>query len=179
MKRGARLAAYLIIAGLVAWAVYLLTVGLPFIGVFETVPGEPGLEPWITYMPYQPALYSLFALLVVALGLIRDEWLVLAWMGLALHLIAGVLLIFSLGIVYIAATGVLAVPVGVVQWQASGNRRWLRGAWGGVAILLVVGALMAWNPLGYASLALAGALGVALWVVSRARRAGTTPHGPE
>jgi len=157
VKRGARIAAYLIIAGLAAWGAFLL---IPSAG----------------FRAYPPALYSLLALLVVALGLIRDEWLLLAWIGLALHLIAGVLLIFSLGIVYVAATGVLSVPVGIVHWQASGERRWLWGAWGGVAVLLVVGALMAWNPIGYVAFALAGALGVALWVVGRARRAALTPH---
>jgi hypothetical protein len=103
----------------------------------------------------------------------------LAWAGLGLHLIIGGLLIFSWGIVYIAATGALAVPVGIVHWQASGNRRWLWGAWGGVAVLLGVGALMAWNPLGYAVLALAGTMGVALWVVGHTREFAPTPHGPQ
>lgn len=118
MKRGARLVAYLIIAALLVWAVYLLVIGQPNPLYAEAQPGEPLPPPQTIYVRYLPALYSVFALLIVALGLIRDGWLPLAWAGLVLHLIIGGLLIFSWGVVYIAATGVLAVPVGVVQWQA-------------------------------------------------------------
>ncbi len=176
LKRGARILAFLIIAALLAWAVYLLVVGQPNPVYAEGQAGDALPPPQIIYVRYLPALYSVFALLVVAVGLIRDEWLLMAWIGLALHLIAGGLLIFGWGIVYIAATGALAAPVGIVHWQASGERRWLWGAWAGVVVLLVVGALMAWNPFGYAALALAAILGVVLWVVGHVRRTAPTPH---
>jgi hypothetical protein len=81
LKRASRLAAFLLIAGLLAWAVYLFTVGVRWVGYFETVPGQAGLQEQITYRPYLPALYSVAALVVVALGLLRDEWL--PWRGRA------------------------------------------------------------------------------------------------
>jgi hypothetical protein len=66
----------------------------------------------------------------------------LAWVGLLWHLIIGGLLIWGMGIFYIAATGGLALLVGVLQWQVTHQAKWLLAAWAGVVIVLVSGALL-------------------------------------
>ena len=96
--RMARIAAFGLIAALAAWAAYLVIVGVPYTTYGEVQPGQ-ALGPALTvYMPYFPALFSPLALVLVAIGLIRDRWLPLAWVGLLLHLAIGGLLIFSWGI---------------------------------------------------------------------------------
>ncbi len=167
LHRAARLAAYLLLAALAAWDLWLLLVGTPTPYYSETFPGSEGLATTLVYQRYPPALPALIALAVVALALLRDQWLRLAWLGLLPHLIWGGLLLFSWGLVYVAATGVLVVPIALLQWHVTDERRWLWIAWAGPAILLLVGALMAWNPFGFACLALALGASVLLVVLHR------------
>jgi hypothetical protein len=166
IKRAARLAAYLLILGLLGWDIYLLTTGLPATRFAEGFPGTPGLVIETVHRPYLPAWYSLAALLPLALGLLRDEWLPLAWLGLLLHLVVGGLLLFSIGFWYVPIIGLLAVAIGVLQWQASQRARWLLASAGGVAVVLLVGVLMNWTPLGVPLLVAGGLLAlllIALW----------------
>ena len=142
VKQIARLVALLMVIALAIWGLYLLIVGLPSTNVPRVPPGEPLPPGLILYMPYHGALYSLLALALVAIGLMRDRWLPLAWVGLLLHLIIGGLLIWGMGIFYIAATGGLALLVGVLQWQVTHQAKWLLAAWAGVVIVLVSGALL-------------------------------------
>jgi hypothetical protein len=142
IQRLARTVAFLLLAALAAWAAYLVVVGVSYTVVSQVQPGQPLGPAQIVYEPYYPAFYSPLALLLVAIGLIRDRWLPLAWVGLLLHLAVGGLLIFSLGIVYIAATGLLAVFVGIIDWQASHQDRWLVAAGCGAAVVLLVGVLL-------------------------------------
>lgn len=166
IKRAARLTAYLLLLGLLIWDLYLLAIGLPAALYAEGFPGTPGLAIETVHRPYLPAWYSLAALLPMALGLLRDEWLPLAWLGLLLHLAVGGLLLFSAGFWYVPIMGLLAVAVGVLQWQASRRARWLLASAGGVAIVLLVGVLMNWTPLGNPLLILGVLLAlllIALW----------------
>ncbi len=167
LHRAARLTAYLFLAALAAWDLWLLLVGTPTPYYSETLPGSQGLVTNVIYQRYPPALPALVALAVVVLALLRDNWLRLAWLGLLTHLIWGGLLLFSRGLYYVAATGVIIVPVALLQWQVTGERRWLWVAWAGPAILLLVGALMSWNWLGYASLGAAIVASVLLVVLGR------------
>lgn len=167
IKHSARLAAYLIILGLAAWDIYLLTIGLPWTGYSETFPSTPGLTSTIVFMPYQPALYSLVALLPIAIGLSRDKWLPFTWAGLLLHLIVGGLLLFSLGLLYIPIIGLLAVVVGVVQRQVSHQARWLLASAGGVGVVLLVGLLLSYSAFGVALLVMGGLLALGLLAIWR------------
>lgn len=171
IKRAARLAACLLILGLIGWDVYLLTVGLPAARYAEGVPGPAGPTIETVYRPYLPAWYSLAALLPLALGLLRDEWLSLAWLGLLLHLVVGGLLLFSIGFWYVPITGFLAVALGVLQWQARQRVLWLVASAGGVAIVLLVGVLMKWTPLGVPLLAAGMLVGIVLLMIGRRRSA--------
>ncbi len=168
LKRSARLAVWLLLAALCAWAIYLLAVGVSYTSYPQVQPGQP-LPPGETArMPYWPALYSPLTLVLVAIGTIKDEWLPLAWVGLLLHLALGGLLIFSLGLVYIAAAGALAVPVGLLAWQAERQVRWLLASGAGAALVVLVGITLRGTIYGVAILA-AGVL-MALLVVPLARR---------
>jgi hypothetical protein len=172
IKRAARLAAYLLILGLLVWDVYLLTVGLPVARYAEGLGGTTGLAIEAVHRPYLPAWYSLAALLPLALGLLRDEWLPLAWLGLLLHLVVGGLLVFSIGLWYVPIIGVLAVAAGILQWRASQRARWLLASAGGVAVVLLVGVLMNWTPLGPPLLVVGSLLALlllALWRLQRNR----------
>jgi hypothetical protein len=174
-NRAARLAAYLLIAALAALAAYFVIVGVPYTTYAEVLPGSgQALGPAQTvYMPYYPALYSPLVLVLVAIGLIRDRWLPLAWVGLLLHLAIGGLLIFSLGILYIGVTGVLVALVSIIEWQATGRARWLLAAAAGAALLLLIGAVMLGTafavPLLAAGLLLSGWV-LALWTQHRQER---------
>ena len=153
IKRTARLAAYLLIAALAAWAAYFVIAGVPYTSYAEVPPGQPLGPAQTVYMPYYPALYSPLVLLLVIVGLIRDQWLPLAWIGLLLHLAIGVLLIFSFGILYIGVTGLLVTLVSLIQWEASGRARWFLAAAAGAALLLLIGVVMLGTVYGYPLLA--------------------------
>jgi hypothetical protein len=169
IKRAARLAAYLLILGLMGWDIYLLTIGLPASRFAEGVAGPAGPTIDIVHRPYLPAWYSLVALLPMALGLLRDEWLPLAWFGLLLHLVVGGLLLFSIGFWYVPIIGVLAVAVGVLQWQASQRAWWLLASAGGIAVVVLVGVLMSWTPMGVPLLVVGFLLTLLLIALGRPR----------
>jgi hypothetical protein len=137
----------LLVLGFAVWAIYLLAVGLPVTVIPESPPGATTPPGAIVYQPYFGAVYSLAALLLVGAGLLRSKWLPLAWVGVALHLLSGGLLIFSMGILYIAVAGGLAVPLGMLQWQITQQRKWLATAWIGVGLVLLVGILLAGTSL--------------------------------
>jgi hypothetical protein len=75
---------------------------------------------------------------------------------LLLHLVVGGLLLFSIGFWYMPIIGFLAVAVGILQWQASKRARWLLASAGGVAVVLLVGVLMSWTPMGVPLLVVGG-----------------------
>lgn len=52
IKQITRTVTFLFVAALVAWAVYLLVVGLPIVSVPEGSPGEPVLPGELIYQPY-------------------------------------------------------------------------------------------------------------------------------
>lgn len=146
VKQIARAVAFLFVAALAAWAVYLLIVGLPVVSVPEGQPGEPLLPGEIVYQPYLGASYSLAVLLLIGVGLLKDKWLPLAWVGIVLHLLFGGLLIWSMGILYVAIAGGLAVPLGILQWHISQQNRWLATAWVGTGLALLIGFLLVGTP---------------------------------
>ena len=154
VTRIARTTAFLLIASLAAWALYFVIVGLPSTGYSAVPPGQP-LPPGQTiYEPYYPALYSTLPLLLIFIGLLRDRWLRLAWLGVVLLLALGALLIFTLGIFHIAAAGLLAFLVAVVHWQASGRAHWLLASAAGAGLVLLIGCVMLGSIYGYPTLAL-------------------------
>ena len=169
IKRSARFATYLLIAALAVLAAYFVIVGVPYTTYAEVQPGQALSSALTVYSPYYPALYSPLVLVLVAIGLIRDRWLPLAWVGLLLHLTIGVLLIFSLGILYVGVTGVLVALVSLIEWQATGRARWLLAAAAGAALLLLIGAVMLGTTYGYPLLA-AGLILFGLVIVLWTRR---------
>ena len=139
----ARLAVFLLVAALLVWALYLVVVGLPYPEVRETVTGvTTSRQTIVNYVPYYGGIYSTAALVLVVLGVSRDKWLPLAWVGLLSHLAVGAIAIWGMGIIYIAATGILAVPVGILQWQNTDQKRWLLAAWIGVGLTAITGTIL-------------------------------------
>ncbi len=170
ITRTARVGAYLVIAAMAAWAGYFVFVGVPNTTYWEVQPGQALSLARTVYLPYYPALYSPLALVLAALGLIRERWLPLAWVGLLLHLAIGGLLIFSLGIFYIAVTGVLTALVGIIEWQATGRARWLLAAGAGAALELLIGVVMLGTTYAYPLLAAGLLLGGSVMVLWTWRR---------
>lgn len=117
LKQPSRLAALIITTTLFLGVLYLLVVGMPHRVVPETLPGQALPLGQVVYRPYLPAIYAVPALLFILIGLLRDKWLLLAWAGMALLVLFGGLLIFSMGFYFIAAGVVLAVALGVLQWR--------------------------------------------------------------
>jgi hypothetical protein len=167
LKQGARLTAFLLIVAFVIWAIYLLIVGLPGISVPEIRPGESPVPGQTTNTPYLGAAYSLLALLIVAIGLLRDKWLPIAWLGVLLHLAFGGLLIWGLGILYIGVAGTLAVLVGILQWQVSRQVKWVYAAWAGNGVVLLTGLLLSGTAYGLYILVLGVLLGLVLFSLQR------------
>jgi hypothetical protein len=169
-NRTARIAAFVLIAALTGMAAYFVIVGVPYTTYAEVLSGQSLGPAQTVSMPYYPALYSLLPLLLVAIGLIRDRWLPLAWVGLLLHLAIGGLLIFTLGIFYIAATGALVALVGIIEWRATGLARWLLAAGAGAILVLMIGAVMLGTVFAYPLLAAGLLLGgwvMSLWIRGR------------
>jgi hypothetical protein len=177
IKQGAWLAGVLLVVMLIAWALYLLSAGLPVTRTAEARPGEPPPPAQVLYLPYEPARLSLVLLAAVLIGLLGDRWLPLAWIGIALHLAYGVLLIFSLGALYIVAAAALAVPAGILQAHLDPPAPGMPAAWGGAAIVLAAGILFSGDEIGYYIL-LAGIL-LALAVAGVQWRRWRRPAGAE
>lgn len=139
----ARLAVFLLFVALLVWALYLVAVGLPYSEVRATVTGaNTSQQTIVKFVPYYGGIYSSAALLLIVIGVMKDKWLPLAWVGLLAHLAVGALLIWSFGILYVAATGILAVPVGVLEWQHSNQQRWLLAAWIGAGLTMSIGIIL-------------------------------------
>lgn len=175
VRQTARIVAFLLVALLAVGALYVLTVGLPVTRFFEVPPAEPLPPGQIRYEPYPPAIYSLLAFLLVAIALLKTEWLPLAWWGVVLLLVSGGFLIFSLGFVYFTEAGVLAVPLGILHWQISGRKRWLMASWAGVGLLLLLSILLAGSSFGLYVLVACVLLGLLVaglqWRTARQRAA--------
>ena len=155
IKAIARLAVFLVVAALATWGLYLLVAGLPYSEVRETITRTSSTwETITTYVPYYGGAYSLAALVMVAIGVLKDKWLPLAWVGLLAHLALGAISIWSFGIIYIAATGVLAVPVAILQWQSTDVKRWLLVAWAGVGLTGLMGSILLGTYFGIPTLAI-------------------------
>lgn len=161
VRQIARLVAFLLVIAFIAWAIYLLVVGLPHTQIPEGQPDE-GLPPGATtvYRPYSGAIYSLAALLLIGIGLFKDEWLPLAWLGVTLHFIFGAFLVWSMGILYVAVAGALTAPLGILYWRITQQKKWLAIAWTGVGIVLLVGVLLAGTSTGFYVLAASILLGL-------------------
>jgi len=154
IKRVARLTALLVALAAVIWAILLLTIGLSGISFQEVRPGESPLPGQITHSPYIGAIYSLLALTLIVLGLLRDKWLSVAWLGVVLHILIGGLLLWGMGILYVALAGVLAFLLGILQWQVSRQSQWRLAAWAGAALVLLVGGFLSGTASGPYVLAL-------------------------
>lgn len=161
VKQVARFMALLLVAACTIWGLYLMVVGLPTVATQATVPGGPPPPTFIVYQPYYTAIYSLLGLGLMTLGLLNDKSLGWAWAGIALHLIAGGLLIFSQGMVYILFGGIAAVPVGILHTQVGNRKFGLIGAWSGIGILLMMSFVLS-GPFGI--FALIAGIGLALIV---------------
>jgi hypothetical protein len=147
IKRSIRAVGLILVTILFVWAVYLLVVGIPSVLVTEVALGETvPPEEMIVYHPYPGAWYSLLALLLIASGLLKEQWLPMAWIGVAAQFIFGVILIFGMGLVYMAIAGGFAVLLGVLHQQISQQNKWLIPAWIGTGIVLLAGIVLVGAP---------------------------------
>jgi hypothetical protein len=168
IKQSVRAAGFILVTILSIWAVYLLVVGIPSVLVTEVPLGEAvPSEETIVYEPYFGAWYSLLALLFIAIGLLKEQWLPIAWVGILAHFIFGVILIWGMGLVYMAIAGGFAVLLGVLQQQISHQKKWLLPAWLGAGIVILAGIVLvgATTPLGQFILVIGILLGLMLTVL--------------
>jgi hypothetical protein len=91
---------------LVAWGVYLMVVGITWIGVTEQDggPGRTFIEQVADARGWVPIIVG--GVMLAGL-LMRNAWL--AWIAVALALVLGLLLVFSIGLILLGAGVIVAV----------------------------------------------------------------------
>jgi hypothetical protein len=118
-------AAVLLAAATAVRAASLLVVGETRTVVRELPPGAPQAPPSIVHVPYLPAVIPLAAAALLLAGLLsRTLWL--AWVGLAVLCVFGVLFVFSHGLLLLPVAGLLLLLLPLIhflQREAGGSRR--------------------------------------------------------
>jgi len=128
------------------WTIYLLFVGIFWSTVLKVQLGEPLSPVRFVYRPYRSAIFTLLALLPVAIAMLREAWTSWAWASVVLLLLVGNSLVFSIGLVLMVAAGALAVLLSIVHWQRNGQPHWLLAGWVGIGLLLHLALLYAYAP---------------------------------
>lgn len=138
----AKIIAILLTVAIVIFAGYWLIVGQAQVMVVPEVPAAypgPRLASRIFYAPYPPAAMYLATAVLVLVGVIKQKWLPVAWIGLAILFVWSVLFLFSSGAAVLAVVAVLFILLTIIQ-----TRR-LVYAWIELIVLLALSVLLKYD----------------------------------
>ena len=121
----ARVGAFIVLVYVALYALWLLIFGLPITSYREVPEGFQG-APYLssTYsQPYPAAAVYLTAAGFAMIGLIRRDWLRLAWLSVALMVLWSVLRLFSTGAALLPVEGILIALMILITrtWSRTGQ----------------------------------------------------------
>jgi hypothetical protein len=92
----ARAAAFLLAAAILAYGVFLLVVGIPYVYVQASLIGEPPGPETLVFVPSPAGFILVFPAAIVILGVVRNRRSV-AWLGAGILIVFAILSGFSIG----------------------------------------------------------------------------------
>ena len=155
IKLWARVFALIITLIFALGMLYLMMIGWG--GVTTVAEEQPvvGDQELTTYLgrferqPYPPSVMPFVIAVIILCGLLNERLLVLAWIGMGIMTLIGLMLIFGPGIICWGLVMLLTVPMSLIQWQQSGNARWLIVGMVGALLLIWGGSTMMRGLLGW------------------------------
>ncbi len=125
-----------------AWLIVALIAGKPGELMSAVQPGQPRSQGQLFFPgPYLPALFPLFALSIIVVGLLlsflHEKMLFISWIGLFMLFATAALLFWSIGVSIAIYALLLSIPLAITHWRITNNKLWIHMAWAGVALLLI------------------------------------------